>query len=228
MIDSFGKNLQEKYWVGLILVKAFQIRGKKLSHCLIPREHKPVILLIYMKTLPLHLLTNHQVSLKLHKPLLRQSGGTGRIRSFLERSWLKCVPRAVSHVEGDNYIYPTLAASVLETSRSEPFVSWLHVCNKSNLRDIQSVVCGFSCLGSVNLQVLLVWQIYKAQRNVVLCAAGILLYWYIHQQLSHASHLYSWIDLYSLIFTDRCIHHICKYNKDLEHLEELEKRYKAE
>ncbi|KAG2247365.1 hypothetical protein Bca52824_086993 [Brassica carinata] len=44
--------------------------------------------------------------------------------------------------------------------------------------------------------------IYKAQRNVVLCAAGILLYW--------------------------CIHHICKYNKDLEHLEELEKRYKAE
>ncbi|CAF1929162.1 unnamed protein product [Brassica oleracea] len=46
------------------------------------------------------------------------------------------------------------------------------------------------------------WKIYKAQRNVVLCAAGILLYW--------------------------CIHHICKYNKDLEHLEELEKRYKAE
>ncbi|KAG2281414.1 hypothetical protein Bca4012_049887 [Brassica carinata] len=46
------------------------------------------------------------------------------------------------------------------------------------------------------------WKIYKAQRNVVLCAAGVLLYW--------------------------CIHHICKYNKDLEHLEELEKRYKAE
>ncbi|KAF2600143.1 hypothetical protein F2Q68_00008757 [Brassica cretica] len=59
---------------------------------------------------------------------------------------------------------------------------------------------GFQLL--VNLQVLLVWQIYKAQRNVVLCAAEILLYW--------------------------CIHHICKYNKDLEHLEELEKRYKAE
>ncbi|WZZ61829.1 hypothetical protein YC2023_061936 [Brassica napus] len=45
-------------------------------------------------------------------------------------------------------------------------------------------------------------QIYKAQRNVVLCAAGILLYW--------------------------CIFRICKYNKDLEHLEELEKRCKAE
>ncbi|KAJ4886826.1 B-cell receptor-associated 31-like [Raphanus sativus] len=45
-------------------------------------------------------------------------------------------------------------------------------------------------------------SIYKAQRNVFLCAAGILLYW--------------------------CIHRICKYNKDLEHLEELEKRCKAE
>ncbi|CAA7051288.1 unnamed protein product [Microthlaspi erraticum] len=43
---------------------------------------------------------------------------------------------------------------------------------------------------------------YKAQRNVVLCAAGILLYW--------------------------CIFRICKYNKDLEHLEELEKSHKQE
>ncbi|KAL1200735.1 hypothetical protein V5N11_006488 [Cardamine amara subsp. amara] len=45
-------------------------------------------------------------------------------------------------------------------------------------------------------------SIYKAQRNVVLCAAGILLYW--------------------------CIYRICKYNKDLELLEATEKRYKEE
>ncbi|CAH2036112.1 unnamed protein product [Thlaspi arvense] len=45
-------------------------------------------------------------------------------------------------------------------------------------------------------------SIYKAQRNVVLCAGGILLYW--------------------------CIYRICKYNKDLEILEETEKRYKDE
>ncbi|XP_023645618.1 uncharacterized protein LOC17898843 [Capsella rubella] len=43
---------------------------------------------------------------------------------------------------------------------------------------------------------------YKAQRNVVLCAAGILLYW--------------------------CIYRICKYNKDLELLEATEKRFKEE
>ncbi|CAN8302851.1 unnamed protein product [Cochlearia groenlandica] len=45
-------------------------------------------------------------------------------------------------------------------------------------------------------------SIYKAQRNVVLCAGGILLYW--------------------------CIYRICKYNKDLELLEATEKRYKEE
>ncbi|XP_010487673.1 PREDICTED: uncharacterized protein LOC104765623 [Camelina sativa] len=45
-------------------------------------------------------------------------------------------------------------------------------------------------------------SIYKAQRNVVLCAAGILLYW--------------------------CIFRICKYHKDIERLEELEKRCKDE
>uniref|UniRef100_A0A0D3DJQ9 Endoplasmic reticulum transmembrane protein n=2 Tax=Brassica TaxID=3705 RepID=A0A0D3DJQ9_BRAOL len=45
-------------------------------------------------------------------------------------------------------------------------------------------------------------SIYKAQRNVVLCAAGIFLYW--------------------------CIYRICKYNKDLELLEEAEKRHKDE
>ncbi|XP_010500370.1 PREDICTED: uncharacterized protein LOC104777761 [Camelina sativa] len=46
-------------------------------------------------------------------------------------------------------------------------------------------------------------SIYKAQRNVVLCAAGILLYW--------------------------CIYRICKFNKDLELLEaEAKKRSKEE
>ncbi|KAF2617750.1 hypothetical protein F2Q68_00038668 [Brassica cretica] len=45
-------------------------------------------------------------------------------------------------------------------------------------------------------------SIYKAQRNVVLCAAGIFLYW--------------------------CIYRICKYNKDLELLEEADKRHKDE
>ncbi|XP_010551129.1 PREDICTED: uncharacterized protein LOC104821825 [Tarenaya hassleriana] len=45
-------------------------------------------------------------------------------------------------------------------------------------------------------------SIYKAQRNVVLCAIAILLYW--------------------------CIYRVCKYYKDLESLEEAEKRYKEE
>ncbi|KAE9586091.1 hypothetical protein Lal_00009780 [Lupinus albus] len=43
--------------------------------------------------------------------------------------------------------------------------------------------------------------IYKAQRNVILCAAAILIYW--------------------------CISRICKYQKDLQSLEEVEKRYKS-
>ncbi|GLT55879.1 hypothetical protein SLA2020_289640 [Shorea laevis] len=43
---------------------------------------------------------------------------------------------------------------------------------------------------------------FKAQRNVVLCATACLLYW--------------------------CIYRICKYNKELESLEEVEKRYKEE
>ncbi|GLU18384.1 hypothetical protein SLE2022_346900 [Rubroshorea leprosula] len=44
--------------------------------------------------------------------------------------------------------------------------------------------------------------IFKAQRNVILCATACLLYW--------------------------CIYRICKYNKELESLEEVEKRYKDE
>ncbi|KAL8153546.1 hypothetical protein V2J09_011306 [Rumex salicifolius] len=43
-------------------------------------------------------------------------------------------------------------------------------------------------------------QFYKAQRNVVLCVAACLLYW--------------------------CIFRICKYNKEIQRLEEVEKRYK--
>ncbi|XP_059641762.1 uncharacterized protein LOC132283768 [Cornus florida] len=43
-------------------------------------------------------------------------------------------------------------------------------------------------------------SIYKAQRNVILCAAACLLYW--------------------------CIYRICKYHKDIQNLEEVEKRYK--
>ncbi|KAM7278186.1 hypothetical protein ACFE04_005320 [Oxalis oulophora] len=43
---------------------------------------------------------------------------------------------------------------------------------------------------------------YKAQRNVILCAAGCLLYWIIY-----------------------CI---CKYNKEIQSLEEVEKRGKEE
>ncbi|KFK36093.1 hypothetical protein AALP_AA4G076500 [Arabis alpina] len=45
-------------------------------------------------------------------------------------------------------------------------------------------------------------SIYKAQRNVVLCAGAILLYW--------------------------CIYRICKYNKDLEVLQATEKRLKED
>ncbi|GAB2292676.1 hypothetical protein Dimus_026913 [Dionaea muscipula] len=43
-------------------------------------------------------------------------------------------------------------------------------------------------------------SIYKAQRNVILCATACLLYW--------------------------CIYRICKYFKHVESLEEVEKRYK--
>ncbi|KAF5934270.1 hypothetical protein HYC85_030441 [Camellia sinensis] len=42
--------------------------------------------------------------------------------------------------------------------------------------------------------------IYKAQRNVILCAASCLLYW--------------------------CVYRICKYYKEIQSLEEVEKRYK--
>ncbi|XP_062118088.1 uncharacterized protein LOC133831709 [Humulus lupulus] len=41
---------------------------------------------------------------------------------------------------------------------------------------------------------------YKAQRNVILCAAAVILYW--------------------------CLYRICKYNKDIQALEQVEKRYK--
>ncbi|KAG9443937.1 hypothetical protein H6P81_015277 [Aristolochia fimbriata] len=43
-------------------------------------------------------------------------------------------------------------------------------------------------------------SIYKAQRNVVLCASACLLYW--------------------------CIYRICKYHKEVQELEQVEKRYK--
>ncbi|XP_042963225.1 uncharacterized protein LOC122297273 isoform X1 [Carya illinoinensis] len=42
--------------------------------------------------------------------------------------------------------------------------------------------------------------IYKAQRNVILCAASILLYWSVYR--------------------------ICKYHKEIQHLEEVEKKSK--
>ncbi|BFG33233.1 hypothetical protein CerSpe_195070 [Prunus speciosa] len=45
-------------------------------------------------------------------------------------------------------------------------------------------------------------SIYKAQRNVILCASACLLYW--------------------------CLVRICKYYKDIQHLEEVEKRCKEE
>ncbi|KAE9600214.1 hypothetical protein Lal_00045542 [Lupinus albus] len=43
--------------------------------------------------------------------------------------------------------------------------------------------------------------IYKAQKNVILCVAAIIIYW--------------------------CISRICKYQKDLQTLEEVEKRHKS-
>ncbi|XP_077240024.1 uncharacterized protein LOC143880930 [Tasmannia lanceolata] len=42
--------------------------------------------------------------------------------------------------------------------------------------------------------------IFKAQRNVILCAAACLLYW--------------------------CVHRVCRYYKEIHDLEEVEKRYK--
>ncbi|CAH9061065.1 unnamed protein product [Cuscuta epithymum] len=44
-------------------------------------------------------------------------------------------------------------------------------------------------------------SIYKAQRNSILCVAGCLLYW--------------------------CIYRICKYHKDIQRMEDTEKRNKA-
>ncbi|OMO87731.1 hypothetical protein COLO4_20598 [Corchorus olitorius] len=43
-------------------------------------------------------------------------------------------------------------------------------------------------------------SVYKSQRNVILCATACLLYW--------------------------CIYRICKYHKEVQSLEEVEKRYK--
>ncbi|KAI3972470.1 hypothetical protein MKW92_053758 [Papaver armeniacum] len=43
-------------------------------------------------------------------------------------------------------------------------------------------------------------SIYKSQRNVILCASACLLYWSVYR--------------------------ICKYHKDVQNLEEVEKRYK--
>ncbi|OAY32182.1 uncharacterized protein LOC110630727 [Manihot esculenta] len=45
-------------------------------------------------------------------------------------------------------------------------------------------------------------SIYKAQRNVILCVSACLLYW--------------------------CVYRICKYYKEVQNLEEVEKRYKKE
>ncbi|KAF7822163.1 B-cell receptor-associated-like protein [Senna tora] len=45
-------------------------------------------------------------------------------------------------------------------------------------------------------------NIYKAQRNVILCVSACLLYWSIYR--------------------------ICKYQKDLQNLEEVEKRFKSQ
>ncbi|PKI76710.1 uncharacterized protein LOC116214728 [Punica granatum] len=45
-------------------------------------------------------------------------------------------------------------------------------------------------------------SIYKAQRNVILCASACLLYW--------------------------CIYRICKYYKEIQSLEQVEKRYKEQ
>ncbi|XP_028756663.1 uncharacterized protein LOC114715920 [Neltuma alba] len=45
-------------------------------------------------------------------------------------------------------------------------------------------------------------SIYKAQGNVILCVAACFLYW--------------------------CIYRICKYQKEIQSLEEVEKRYKAQ
>ncbi|XP_021292134.1 uncharacterized protein LOC110422512 isoform X1 [Herrania umbratica] len=61
---------------------------------------------------------------------------------------------------------------------------------KSGLLSMQySYPCGAIFLG-----------VFKAQRNIILCATACLLYW--------------------------CIHRICKYNKEIQSLEEVEKRYK--
>ncbi|XVF12246.1 hypothetical protein REPUB_Repub08aG0099000 [Reevesia pubescens] len=45
-------------------------------------------------------------------------------------------------------------------------------------------------------------SVFKAQRNVILCATACLLYW--------------------------CIHRICKYHKDIQSLEDVEKRSKKQ
>ncbi|KAF3438287.1 hypothetical protein FNV43_RR21049 [Rhamnella rubrinervis] len=58
---------------------------------------------------------------------------------------------------------------------------------------------------------------YKAQRNVILCAAACLLYWYVGKM--------STSPLMETIL-QACVFTICKYHKQIESMEEVEKRYK--
>lgn len=89
-----------------------------------------------------------------------------------------------------------------------------------------------SCLQGLNpYQRMSIIQIYKAQRNVILCVSACLLYWYV----GIIRNLFSSVVLSCVsfllpsclfLYACRCIYRICKYHKDIESLEDVEKRYK--
>lgn len=75
-------------------------------------------------------------------------------------------------------------------------------------------------------------QIYKAQRNAILCVAACLLYWYIC--LIPWDLIFWWKAIYFSVHYKvflcvyRCIYRVCKYYKEIQSVEEVEKRLKDE
>lgn len=62
------------------------------------------------------------------------------------------------------------------------FIEYIYIIETLGIFDLlyEACICSFPKMSELSiLTSLLVCQIYKAQRNVVLCAAGILLYWYM-------------------------------------------------
>ncbi|KAJ6874819.1 hypothetical protein NC652_034508 [Populus alba x Populus x berolinensis] len=67
-------------------------------------------------------------------------------------------------------------------------------------------------------------SIYKAQRNVILCVSACLLYWYVWFGKC-LIYLFAFMSC-AIICACRCVYRICKYYKEIQSLEAVEKRYK--